>query len=182
MVKGADPVAGIVGGQAMRSAKPIIAFVTLLTIASVATAESLQSLKSSGWTTAYNGTVSDDFNGCDHDLPVPLDGGFIFVCREYNYHYAYRPDFLVLKKGGQTKYVIDDQVFDGDLYRGTATITYVSGEFSGCEHDKVIMLDNGLVFQCRMYSYSYSYRPKVVIVGDYVTIGGKRYTGTLYRR
>ena len=159
-----------------------LCLIAVSSLSVVAHAEDLRSLRSSGWTIVYTGTVSDAFNGCNYNLPVPIDGGYIFVCREYNYHYAYRPDFIVLQRGSATKYVIDDEVFDGELYRGTATITYVSGSFEGCDYDKLIPLENGLLFKCRTYKYHYAYHPKVVIVGDYVTIDGEKYEGTLYRR
>jgi hypothetical protein len=38
--------------------------------------------------------------------------------------------------------------------------------FEGCEHDRVIILDDSLTIKCDEYSYSYSYRPKAVILGN----------------
>lgn len=38
--------------------------------------------------------------------------------------------------------------------------------FEGCEYDRVIILDNSLTITCAEYSYSYSYRPKAVILSD----------------
>jgi hypothetical protein len=38
--------------------------------------------------------------------------------------------------------------------------------FEGCDHDRVIILDDSLQLTCDEYSYSYSYRPKVVILTD----------------
>ena len=159
----------------------LVGLLMLLT-SNIANAENLSSLRSSGWAVVYSGTVSDTFKGCNYNLPVPLDGGYIFICREYNYRYAYRPEFLVMRRGSAIKYVIDGEVFDGELYRGTPIVTYVSGDFEGCDYDKLIPLENGLIFKCRSYRYKYAYRPKVIIVGDYVTIDGEKYEGTLYRR
>jgi hypothetical protein len=36
--------------------------------------------------------------------------------------------------------------------------------FEGCEFDRVIILDDRLQIKCAEYSYSYSYRPKAVIL------------------
>jgi hypothetical protein len=66
--------------------------------------------------------------------------------------------------------------------------TRVDGDFEGCDSDKVIPFTNGLVFVCRHYSYSYSYRPEVLILqhikdGDIkVLINGREYRGKVYRR
>jgi hypothetical protein len=66
--------------------------------------------------------------------------------------------------------------------------THVDGEFNGCDFDKPIPLTNRLVFVCRTYSYSYSYRPKVLILkhirnGDIkVLINDREYSGQLYKR
>ncbi len=65
----------------------------LFVIARSACAETVRSLENEGWSIVFRGTVSETFNGCDLDLPVPIDEGYLFLCREYNYHYAYRPEF-----------------------------------------------------------------------------------------
>jgi hypothetical protein len=38
--------------------------------------------------------------------------------------------------------------------------------FEGCEHDRILILDDSLTITCAEYSYSYSYRPKAVILSD----------------
>ena len=164
------------------SIKNIInAILMILIFCSNVNAESLNYLLSSGWRVALKETVSDSFNGCNYDTPIIIDGGYIFMCGDYNYHYAYRPDFLVLKRNSQTKFVIDGEVFVGELFTGYPTITYVKGSFNGCEYDKYIPLENGLFFKCQTYHYHYAYHPKVIIVGRHVTIDGEKYDGTLYR-
>jgi len=107
---------------------PIVAIAIAICLnVSLADAETLESLVSSGWIVAYSGTVSDEFNGCDYDRPIPIDGDLIFVCSSYSYHYAYRPSFKVVSNAGLTKYLIDNEVYSGTLYRGSPTYTYVSG-------------------------------------------------------
>lgn len=39
------------------------------------------------------------------------------------------------------------------------TSTYVDGDFEGADFDKVVKLDNGMIFQFNTYSYTYSYHP-----------------------
>ena len=112
---------------------------------------------------------------------MPLDGGYTFVCQEYNYHYAYRPDFIVMKRQGARKYMIDNEEFRGTLYQGTPTVTHVMGEFQGCDFDRMIPLENGLHFKCGGYHYHYAYRPEVVIFGSSVSIDGEKYQGELYQ-
>lgn len=48
--------------------------------------------------------------------------------------------------------------------------------FEGCEHDRVIIFTDGTAVTCRTYSYTYSYRPKAVILGQQVTYQGKQLT------
>jgi hypothetical protein len=66
--------------------------------------------------------------------------------------------------------------------------TRVDGSFEGCDFDKPIPLTNGLIFVCSTYSYSYSYRPEVLILkhvikGDLrVLINNQEYGGQLYKR
>src|SRR6266446_1923790 len=73
--------------------------------ATPAQAASESSLENDGWMVVAKTTVSGTFNGCNYELPVPLDGGYTFLCREYNYHYAYRPNFIVMERQGARKYV-----------------------------------------------------------------------------
>jgi hypothetical protein len=143
---------------------------------------SKSSLESDGWTVIARTSVSGTFDGCDYDLPVPLDAGYTFLCQEYNYHYAYRPDFLVMDLDGRKKYLIDGEEFTGTLYKGAPTVTHVTGAFEGCDYDRFITLDNGLLFKCRTYHYHYAYRPEVIIFGSMVSIAGTKYNGELYRQ
>lgn len=42
-------------------------------------------------------------------------------------------------------------------------ITQVDGEFEGADFDRPVILGNGMIFRFTEYSYSYSYRPDVVV-------------------
>lgn len=48
--------------------------------------------------------------------------------------------------------------------------------FEGCDHDRVIIFTDGTAVTCRTYSYTYSYRPKAVILAQQVTFQGKQLT------
>jgi hypothetical protein len=161
---------------------PLLIAVISAVTATLAQAASKSSLENDNWIVVAKTTVSGTFNGCDYDLPVPLDGGYTFLCQEYNYHYAYRPDFIVMERENSRKYVIDNQEFMGTLYRGTPTMTHVMGEFRGCDFNRVISLENGLLFKCGMYHYHYAYHPEVVIFGSSVSIDGEKYQGVLYQQ
>ena len=63
--------------------------------------------------------------------------------------------------------------------------TSVDGEFEGCDFNKRIPFQDGIVFVCETYSYSYAYDPDVLILknitsGDIkVLIDDEEYDGHL---
>lgn len=48
--------------------------------------------------------------------------------------------------------------------------------FEGCDHDRVIVFTDGTGLVCRTYSYTYSYRPKAVILAQQFNYQGKQFT------
>jgi hypothetical protein len=63
-----------------------------------------------------------------------------------------------------------------DLERWTvAAITNVEDKFEGCDFDRQIRFDNGLVLTCSTYSYTYVYRPDAVIFVDDFEFKGHTY-------
>jgi hypothetical protein len=48
--------------------------------------------------------------------------------------------------------------------------------FEGCDYDRVIIFTDGTAVTCRTYSYTYSYRPTAIILGQQVTYQGKQLT------
>jgi len=38
--------------------------------------------------------------------------------------------------------------------------------FKGCRRNRVLILDNSFQVRCNEYNYSYSYRPKAIVLGD----------------
>lgn len=45
----------------------------------------------------------------------------------------------------------------------------VKGDFEGADFDKLVALDNGMIFEFTEYSYSYSYRPAVAVFARIIT-------------
>lgn len=80
---------------------------------------------------------------------------------------------------------LEDLAMDG---YGVAARTAVNGEFNGCDFDRAIELQNGLVFKCSEYKYHYAYMPTVLILKSVrddsvkVVIDRESFNGTLYRR
>ncbi|MFO1341115.1 MAG: hypothetical protein U1F53_23320 [Burkholderiaceae bacterium] len=46
--------------------------------------------------------------------------------------------------------------------------------FEGCEFDRVVVFTDGTGVTCRTYSYSYSYRPKAVLLAKQVSYQGQQ--------
>lgn len=96
--------------------------VSILTagVASTALANDLEELAKDGYGAVLRTRVEDTFEGCEYDKRIPLSNGLIFVCRTYHYHYAYRPEVLIMKhvQNGDLKVVIDDDEYAGTLIRG----------------------------------------------------------------
>lgn len=82
-------------------------------------ANDFEELCKDGYAVVLQTNISDDFEGCDYDKYYKLDNGMVFKCNSYHYHYAYRPEFFVLKsiKYGDLKYIIDDNEHLGILYK-----------------------------------------------------------------
>ncbi len=92
---------------------------SLVCAASPAFAVDWEDLAKDGFGVLEMTSVQGEFNGCDFGRRIPLDNGLIFVCSEYNYNYSYAPDVFILKnvRDGRLKVVIDDDEYDGTVYR-----------------------------------------------------------------
>jgi hypothetical protein len=129
-------------------------------------------------------TIADDFDGCEHGKLYEIEGGGILECEEYEYFYDYRPRVLA---EGTRVLMIGDEEINATLHNGSVYKTKISGDFEGCEFEKLYSLDSGLIFQCQEFNYSYAFRPDVrifVIDGRSPTIfiDDEEYRGTLFRR
>lgn len=90
-----------------------------LALPSYAKASDWEKLCKDGFAVIEYTYVKGEFHGCKYGQEIPLDNGLIFKCSSYDYSYAYRPEFYILKniKTGAIKFIIDDEEFDGNLYR-----------------------------------------------------------------
>jgi hypothetical protein len=53
------------------------------------------------------------------------------------------------------------------------TSSNVVGDFEGADFDKLVELDNGMIFRFQEYKYSYSYRPEVIVFSHSTTYQGR---------
>ena len=51
--------------------------------------------------------------------------------------------------------------------------TNVVGEFEGADFDKLVELDNGMIFRFQEYNYTYAYRPSCTICARMIEYEGK---------
>jgi hypothetical protein len=53
---------------------------------------------------------------------------------------------------------------------------WVRGTFNGCEHDKLVELQDGTVLRCASYGYQYAFMPDAVVFAKQTTLGGQAAT------
>ena len=78
-----------------------------------------------------------------------------------------------------TTAAIDASEFHEILGYTVLAYTNASGELEGADYDKLVKLDNGMVFEFQTYSYFYAYHPDVVVFAKTVQYDGK--SVTLYK-
>lgn len=93
--------------------------ITLVSSSQAAMAGGLEDLAREGYAVVLETEVDGEFEGCDFDKRIPLQNGMVFVCSEYNYTYSYTPEVLILKhvSSGDIKVLIDDEEFEGTVFR-----------------------------------------------------------------
>ncbi len=52
--------------------------------------------------------------------------------------------------------------------------TSVDGDFNGCEYGRRIRLQDGSVFVCAEYNYSYAYSPEVIVLAKRTSTGNRQ--------
>lgn len=68
----------------------------------------------SGYITGYidrDGTGGDDFEGCDYDRKLILDGRYAVTCIGYKYMYSHHPRVFILSDGSQMEACIGSTLF-----------------------------------------------------------------------
>jgi hypothetical protein len=71
---------------------------------------------------------------------------------------------------------IDADQFDELEGYTVMACTHATGELQGADFDKLVKLDNGMIFDFQTYSYFYDYRPAVVVFAKTVQYQGKSLT------
>ncbi|SEI96167.1 hypothetical protein [Paraburkholderia diazotrophica] len=90
-----------------------------LVVGIVAEASTLDRLARRGFGVVEETQVNGEFQGCESGRRIPFMDGLIFVCSGYSYHYSYSPEALILKsvRTGEIRVLIDDEEFDGTVYK-----------------------------------------------------------------
>ena len=98
-----------------------IALAIVLTVVGMleADASDLEGLARNGYAVIDETQVDGEFEGCDFEKRIPLTNGLVFVCSTYSYSYSFMPEVLILQhvKSGDIKVLIDEDEYDGTLYR-----------------------------------------------------------------
>ena len=71
---------------------------------------------------------------------------------------------------------IDASQFDELVGYTVVAVTHTTGELEGADFDKLVKLDDGMIFEFHTYSYFYAYRPDVVVFSKNVQYQGKAVT------
>ena len=71
---------------------------------------------------------------------------------------------------------IDADKFDELEGYTVVACTHATGTLEGADFDKLVRLDNGMIFEFQTYSYFYAYHPAVVVFADSVQYQGKSVT------
>ena len=71
---------------------------------------------------------------------------------------------------------IDAGQFDALMGYTVVACTHATGEVEGADFDKLIKLDNGMVFEFETYDYFYAYHPQVAVLSKTVQFQGKPLT------
>lgn len=54
------------------------------------------------------------------------------------------------------------------------TSTHVNGDFEGADFDKVVQLENGMIFRFNTYNYEYAYRPQADVFARTFSIADQK--------
>jgi hypothetical protein len=72
---------------------------------------------------------------------------------------------LVVFNAPNSIYAFDMGQFDEVKGYTVMDVTHAVGRFDGADYDKLIELDNGMIFRFSEYKYYYAYKPSVVVFG-----------------
>jgi hypothetical protein len=59
-----------------------------------------------------DGNGKDSFEGCNYGRKIIFEDQTYLTCASYGYHYAYRPEALLLVRNGSWIMLVDDESFD----------------------------------------------------------------------
>jgi hypothetical protein len=59
-----------------------------------------------------DGSSKEEFEGCDFDRVIVFTDNTFVKCNSYRYHYAYRPEAVILTDGFRWVMIVDDDEYD----------------------------------------------------------------------
>lgn len=122
----------------------------------------------------FKGKIVSDFNGFKDKAVFKMSNGTYWVQAQYCYwyHYAYRPDAVVIEENGSYILTVAEQSIPVRLINDVIE-SNIDGVFTGWDGSKRYKLTNGQVWQQSeyKYEYTYAYRPEAMICninGSYI--------------
>jgi hypothetical protein len=110
--------------------------------------------------------IADEFEGFDDEMLFRLDDGSCWLQDEYRYwyHYAYRPEALIVLRGGRFHIEVAGQSVPVRETQIHAAGT-IDGAFRGWDGKSRYKLNNGQVWEqsAYHYEYKYSYGPEAFV-------------------
>lgn len=118
----------------------------------------------------FKGKIDSDFEGFDDSTIFKMSDGSCWVQAQYLYwyHYAYRPDAVIVREGGRTYLVVLEHKVQVERVDNVIE-SRINGEFKGWSGNTKVELANGQVWEqvAYKYEYKYSYSPEVLICNVY---------------
>lgn len=114
----------------------------------------------------FKGKIESEFHGFNDEEIFKLSNGTYWVQEKYEYwyHYAYRPNAIIIKENG--KYILTVAEKSISVIRILNIIeSQITGKFNGWNGNSIYRLQNGQVWKqsSYKYEYKYDYMPQVII-------------------
>ena len=106
----------------------------------------------------FKGKIDSDFEGFDDNAIFKMSDGSCWVQSRYLYwyHYAYRPDAVIVREDGRTYLIVLDHKVQVERVDNVIE-SRINGEFKGWSGNTKVELANGQVWEQAAYKYEYKY-------------------------
>ena len=65
-----------------------------------------------GWVSKDGTEAEENFKGCKYGTKIVFTDNTYLTCATYSYHYAYRPEAIILYNGSSYIMIVDSEAFD----------------------------------------------------------------------